>query len=133
MEKKIKHLEFIQLAITRMSSNSFLIKGWTVTLTSALFALAAKDSNANFALIAYLITPVFWYLNGFFLMHERKFRELYNQVRTEDESEIDFRMTTDSINTNRCTLISSLFSKSIWPLYILIMVITYSVIIFFRK
>ena len=47
MENKRKHLEFIQSVIARMNSNSFLIKGWSITLVSALFALAAKDSNLN--------------------------------------------------------------------------------------
>jgi len=39
MEKKLKHLEFIQQAINRMASNLFLLKGWTVTLIAAMFAL----------------------------------------------------------------------------------------------
>ena len=43
MDKKIKHLEMIQGVINRMASNSFLLKGWTVVLVSALFALAAND------------------------------------------------------------------------------------------
>ena len=41
MEKKLKHLEFIQNVILRMNNNSFLIKGWAITLISALFALAS--------------------------------------------------------------------------------------------
>ena len=45
MEKKLKHLEFIQQAINRMASNLFLLKGWTVTLIAAMFALAAKESR----------------------------------------------------------------------------------------
>jgi hypothetical protein len=36
-ENKRKHLEFIQGVITRMNTSSFLIKGWTITLVSALF------------------------------------------------------------------------------------------------
>ena len=59
-EKKLKHLEFIQNVISRMNSNSFMIKGWCVTLVSALFALAAKDSEIRFAVIAYFIIPMFW-------------------------------------------------------------------------
>ena len=39
MEQKIKHLEFIQTTINRMAGNSFLLKGWTVTLTGGLLAL----------------------------------------------------------------------------------------------
>ncbi len=34
-----KHLEFLQAVITRMAGNSFLIKGWSVTLVAALLAL----------------------------------------------------------------------------------------------
>lgn len=53
MESKLKHLEMIQGVINRMASNSFLLKGWSVTLISALFALAAKDTNQFFIYLAY--------------------------------------------------------------------------------
>jgi len=36
-EDQRKHLELIQAVITRMAGNSFLIRGWSVTLVSALF------------------------------------------------------------------------------------------------
>jgi len=62
-ENKRKHLEFIQNIITRMNANSFMIKGWTITLVSALFALAAKDANMNYVLISYIVLPVFWILD----------------------------------------------------------------------
>ena len=39
-----KHLEFVQSTISRMASNSFLLKGWSVTLAAGLFALSAKDN-----------------------------------------------------------------------------------------
>ena len=45
MDAKLKHLEFIQDVITRMNSNSFLLKGWCVTLMSVLFALSARDTG----------------------------------------------------------------------------------------
>ncbi len=48
MEAKLKHLELSQGVINRMAGNSFLLKGWSVTLVSALFALSAKDSNQMF-------------------------------------------------------------------------------------
>ena len=35
MESKIAHLEMVQAVITRMAGNSFLIKGWSVTLVAA--------------------------------------------------------------------------------------------------
>ena len=48
MESKIAYLQMIQAVIARMAGNSFLIKGWSVTLVAALFALAAANTNALF-------------------------------------------------------------------------------------
>src|SRR5690348_15874734 len=94
MENKLKHLEFIQAAVNRMASNLFLLKGWTITLIAALFALAAKDSDRHYFLIAYFPAFVFWGLDGYFLSQERRFRALFDHVRKLPESQIDFSMDT---------------------------------------
>lgn len=94
MENKLKHLEFIQQAINRMASNLFLLKGWTVTLIAAMFALAAKESRDLYFLLAYFPTFMFWLLDGYFLSQERRFRSLYDHVRKLNESEVDFSMDT---------------------------------------
>jgi hypothetical protein len=91
---KHKHLEFVQAAVNRMAGNLFLLKGWTVTLIAALFALAAKDSNKFYVLIAYFPLFIFWILDGYFLSQERRFRALYDYVRRLDEAAIDFSMDT---------------------------------------
>lgn len=91
---KHKHLEFVQAAINRMAGNLFLLKGWSITLIAALFALAAKDANQFYILIAYFPLFIFWSLDGYFLSQERKFRALYDYVRKLDESHIDFSMDT---------------------------------------
>lgn len=79
-EMLIKHLEIIQGVIIRMAANSFLLKGWTITLSSALFALAAKDSNANFTLLALFPAGAFWALDAYYLRQERLFRKLYESA-----------------------------------------------------
>lgn len=43
MDNKVKHLEFIQGVVNRLSTDSFLLKGWSVVLVSALFALSASQ------------------------------------------------------------------------------------------
>ena len=91
---KHKHLDFIQSAINRMAGNLFLLKGWSITLIAALFALAAKDTNKSYFAIAYFPLFIFWSLDGYFLSQERKFRALYDHVRTLEESQIDFSMDT---------------------------------------
>ena len=80
MEEKIKHLEFIQNIITRMNSNSFAIKGWMVTIVSALLALYANSNNEIFMFIAIVPTFIFWLLDAFYLAQERRFRCLYDDV-----------------------------------------------------
>jgi hypothetical protein len=117
MDKKLKHLDFIQNVITRMNSNSFLIKGWTITLVAALFALAAKDSNLNFVLVSYVVIPIFWILDGFFISIERRFRDLYNEVISIPEEKIDFSMDTKKFNNKSRTWLAGIFSKTLIPFY----------------
>jgi len=92
MEAKLKHLEMIQGIINRMASNSFLLKGWSLTLVAALSALSANNANPLFALVALLPCLVFWGLDGFFLRQERLYRGLYDEVRVKDPKDIDFSM-----------------------------------------
>lgn len=117
MEKKLKHLEFIQNVITRMNSNSFLIKGWSITLVSALFALAAKDANINYVLISYIVIPVFWFLDGFYISQERQYRDLYKEVAAKDDTTIDFSMNASGFCKGDRTWLAGVFSKTLIPFY----------------
>ncbi len=128
-ENKLKHLEFIQNVITRMNSNSFLIKGWTITLVSALFALAAKDANLNYVLISYIIIPVFWLLDGFYISQERQYRDLYNEITNKDENSIDFNMNASIYCKGNRTWLAGVFSKTLIPFYG-ISIVTASLVMF---
>lgn len=94
MENKHKHLEFIQGIIERMARNSFALKGWAVTLVAGIFALASKDAERLYFLIAYVPIIIFWGLDSYYLMQERLFRTLYERVRLMDDDAIDFSMKT---------------------------------------
>ncbi len=117
MENKIKHLELIQNLITRMASNSFLLKGWTVTIVSAIFVLAQKDSNNLFLLVAIFPIIAFWMLDSFFLRQERLFRRLYDQVRKLDEVNIDFSMDTSGYEKSVQNWPRTAFSKTLLIFY----------------
>jgi len=97
-ENKLKHLELIQNVINRMAANSFLLKGWTVTLVSSIFVLSQKDSNSAYVIVALLPIIGFWILDSYFIKQERLFRKLYDQVRVTDINEIDFSMNTSNFN-----------------------------------
>ena len=75
MENRIRHLEFIQAVINRMANNSFLIKGWCITLVSALLGLVAKDNNKNFIIVVFFPAFMFWLLDAYYLRQERLFRK----------------------------------------------------------
>ena len=92
MEKKLKHLEFIQGVINRLAANSFQMKGWAVVLVAAILVLLARESRLDAAFIALAPVLVFWGLDGYFLWQERLYRALYNHVRAIDEADIDFAM-----------------------------------------
>lgn len=115
---KHKHLEFVQAAVNRMASNLFLLKGWSVTLIAALFALAAKDANQTYVLIAYFPLLIFWCLDAYFLSQERRFRALYDQVRQVNEADIDFSMNTKPFRGDiRNTWASAFFSPTLFFYY----------------
>ena len=97
MEKKVAHLEMIQGVVNRLSNNSFLLKGWSVILVSAFFALATGGTQIYFVYLAYFPAVAFWVLDGYFLRQERLFRKLYDHVRRLDEEAIDFSMDTSTM------------------------------------
>ena len=117
MENKTKHLEMIQGIVNRLSTNSFLLKGWSVVLVSAFFALSAGSSNPAFIFLAYIPALVFWGLDGYFLWEERKFRALYDHVRKLDESAIDFSMDTTGVEGQAGTWRGATVSKTLVPFH----------------
>jgi hypothetical protein len=99
-----------------MGQNSFLIKGWTVTLVSALFALAAKDSSAIYVLVAYFPTAAFWFLDSYYLYQERLFRKVYDSARGQN-SPVDFSLSTKSFDKGLSDWLKALFSITILIFY----------------
>jgi Ca2+/Na+ antiporter len=131
MENKRKHLEFILGVINRMAGNLFFLRGWTITLITALLALFVKGTNPNCIIYLLLVLVfVFWILDGYFLSQERLFRALYNHVRKLDEKEIDFSMDTskhkkDKKNTWVCAMFSPTLLVFYLPLVGVVLLIAY--------
>jgi hypothetical protein len=116
MEKKLKHLEFVQNAINRMANNSFIIKGWCITLVVALIALLEKENiNKNYIPFSFIPLLFFWFLDAFFLKTERQYRRLYAEVSKKDKKEIDFSM---DITPYKECYGEALFSRTLLPFYL---------------
>jgi hypothetical protein len=120
MTKRIAHLGFIQAIITRMGTNSFLLKGWSVTLVAAMFALAVKDADKSFMLLAYFPVFVFWWLDGFFLYTEKLYRCLYEKVASGEISSDRFTLDTSIVRDVAPNILYVLFSKTLLTFHIVI-------------
>ena len=93
-EKIVRHLEMTQSVVERMARNSFLLKGWAVTLVAASLWLIVRGGMSGFSagLLIFMLVAAFWGLDGYFLRQERLFRKLYDSVRTAEKT--DFSMDT---------------------------------------
>jgi len=76
-EFMLKEIEIIQDIIKRMAFNSFMIKGWTITLVAVTLLLRGTKYQI---LIAFIPILVFWFLDAYFLWQERLYRRLYDWV-----------------------------------------------------
>lgn len=86
----LKEIDIIQGIIGRMSTNSFYIKGWTVTLVSVALLINGDDFHA---FISFIPLIMFWFLDAYFLWQERLYRKLYDWIITN-------RMETDEFLFN---------------------------------
>ncbi|MDG5490591.1 hypothetical protein [Psychroserpens sp. SPM9] len=121
-----KELDLIQSVIGRMANNSFLIKGWTMTLMSALIAFGKDSILSNINGIYYLLIMIgvlipFWWLDSYYLRQERVFRKLYEVVIADPKAKDRTRFNLDPESTEGFIeekLFSVMFSGSIRWFYI---------------
>lgn len=88
-----KEIDLIQACINRMAHNSFLVKGWAISIV--VVGLALVDKKIEPLLIGIIILiPLFsfWWLDAFFLYTEKLYRELYKWVISERPNENDAEM-----------------------------------------
>ncbi len=129
---KKEHLKMIEGIITRMANNSFLIKGWTVTLIAALLIFADTKNNMCFIWIAIIPIIIFWYLDSFYLQLERKYRQLYSFVQQDyiNAFKQDYKEQVQIFDMNIKTIkvtniVKTMFSRSIVLIYGIILLVTF--------
>jgi hypothetical protein len=129
---RLKHLKFIQQATTRMASNSFLVKGWSVTLLSAIFAIAAsKDGLHRMIWIGLLPLITFWMLDAIFLRQERLYRKLWDHLRVgTQEAQTDFSMDTSVATTEVGSWVQACFSKTLGLFHGALAIVLLAVLVF---
>lgn len=95
-DARTKHLELIQGVISRLATNSFLIKGWALTSAGVFAGFTVETGNALLGAVSVLLTIAFWGLDTSFLRSERLFRALFDRVRIGDKNYPPFYMSATS-------------------------------------
>lgn len=137
-----KEIDLIQNCITRMSQNSFNIKGWLIALLLATIALLPETINIiALCFIIVAITFIFWCLDAFFLKIETLYRWKYNWVITKRIKSNDFYYNLNPHNKKMWLLDSGekpkkepsifekMFSKTLWPFYLPIIIVAFVIIL----
>jgi len=121
----------IQGIISRMANNSFLLKGWAVTLVAGIFTLASKDADKLYFIIAYIPIVVFWGLDSYYLLQERLYRALYEKVSAYDESDVDFSLkaTSGEFGNKKNNYLNCLISKTELCFYLPLAIVCAAVIV----
>jgi hypothetical protein len=133
VEEKMRHLEMIQNVISRMASNSFLLKGWTVTLVVGLLAFAnIKEMDSNFMFLALIPAGFFWLLDGYFIYQERLYIKLYEHVTTVENKDIDFSLKAEPYEDQAGSLADTILSNTLLIFYLPTLAIIGIAICFFK-
>ena len=131
-EQRIKHLEMIQGIITRMNQNSFMLKGWMITIVSALLAIYADKGNVAYLVVTIFPILVFWFLDAYYLQQERKFRGIYSDIVDGKNIPI-FQMPIGEYNDKmdcRYSYCKVFWSKTIAGLYCTILVFIVLILVY---
>ena len=130
-EYMLKEIDIIQDIIRRMAFNSFMIKGWAITLVVVALLLKGTEYQVWIAFIPLL---VFWFLDAYFLWQERMYRKLYdwvikNRLKTD---EYLFDMNAYRFKDEVQSRFRIMFSITLGWFYgsIAILIVVYSIIIF---
>ena len=130
----LKEVDIIQTIIKRMANNSFLVKGWMITI--AVVTLLLKNTN-DVSWLAWVPLILFWGLDAYFLRQERMYRNLYKWVvknrLTDDTNLLD--MDVKRFENDVDSFLKTMLSKTLLGLYggIFIFLIIYETIILYCK
>lgn len=128
----LEEIKTIQDIIKRMASNSFLLKGWTVTLVTATLLIKVAVDNKYIVLIGFLPLLSFWILDAFYLQKEKLYRKLYdwiinNRLTDREKTRKCFDMSTTQFTKKVPSVFCLMFSTtlSIFYIFTIILLSTY--------
>lgn len=127
-----KEIDLIQGVINRMARNSFMIKGWSLTVVGIASSLNLTSEKSVFLSVGIsVICLFFWGLDAFYLRTERKYRALYNDVVDKYNHKKYDQINWFSLSTadyeydpSVGSLKTVMFSKTILPFYLCLILVS---------
>lgn len=92
----ITYLQMIQATIDRMSTSSAIFKGFVASIVAGVSAISFGNINKWILLLSFIPVGCFLILDIYYLRLEKRFRFLYNRVRT-GEKEVDFNLNPPKV------------------------------------
>lgn len=134
-----KEIDLLQSCIDRMAKNSFMIKGWFVSIYAVVLALLPEKVDVMLLCVVLIVVNIlFWYLDGVYLRDEKIYRRIYQWVveaRKQNDRELMYQLelnlyknkigTMDSVG--KIMLSKSLFIFYAIPLAVLLVVMGFNV------
>lgn len=124
----VSALGYIQDIIKRMASNSFYIKGWSLSLSAIVIALIPKMGSAESVSLhsvmwvtglSVILVFIFSLLDAYYLQQERIFRNEYNKkVSAIKDAEVMDSLKIISLREVKTCFCSVYFTISIVPYYL---------------
>ena len=107
-----------QAVINRLGRNSVLLKGWSMTVIVATMVLIAGYDMQNPCIVLVVMLPVlgFWILDGYFLWQERLFRQVYDEVRVQSDTDLKMDVMKHR-DKPKCSWWSAVFSVTLVVFY----------------
>jgi hypothetical protein len=119
-----KEISLIQEIIKRLASNSFFIKGWSLTINAIVFTLLKErvfEINITLFFIIFVCPIIlFWYLDGYYLRQERLYRKLYTWVvnkRIEGNNEYPYNLNANRFSKDVKNVFLTMFSQTLIIFY----------------
>ena len=95
---KKEYLQMIQEPICRMSTISAIFKGFAAAIVAGISVISYATTNLIVLGLSFLPVFAFAVLDVYYLQLERKYRFLYEQVRTgKHENDFSMKLTDDQI------------------------------------
>ena len=135
-----KEIDLLQSCIDRMAKNSFMIKGWFVSIYAVILALLPEKVDVRLLCVVLIVVNIlFWYLDGVYLRDEKIYRRIYQWVveaRKQNDRELMYQLELNLYKNKIGTMDSVgkiMFSKSLFifyaiPLAVLVVVMGFNVL-----